>query len=118
LSSTNADSPTMPSLLDMPPEIIELILLEIRGEPPERPIKERWRVQEAPCVCFDDGDPRKQMAKFDADSQRWSTAGFALAHPYIIDCIKQAGYFGAINVKATPDGLPIAGDSPCDALVQ
>jgi hypothetical protein len=96
----------MPSLLDMRPEIIELILLEIREEPPERSTKSRWRVEEAPCVCFDDGDPNKQLPQFQG-GYRWSTAAFTLADPFILDFVKQAGYFGSIRVMATPVGLPI-----------
>jgi hypothetical protein len=109
----------MPSLLDLPPELINLIILHLQG--PDKPsdpgipvVRERpTMLGGVPllCSCYDGENMVDQLWTQDGPESRGvqrSVIRFGTAHPYIADCIADSRRCEMVDVWVTanrPSGL-------------
>lgn len=108
----------MASLLDLPPELINLIILYLseRDKPPvpernaltiRRPVMANGHLMICPCGHHE--GIMKQLltsaaGKRDEDERR-DIVRFGAAHPYIMDCIVQLGRCEMVDVLVSRDGV-------------
>jgi hypothetical protein len=106
----------MASLLDIPPEIIDIIIMHLQG--PEEPLTApRYRARTRPrmasgaeqlCPCYDGEDMMKQLLTY--SGQNFGKEGrdvvrFGTSHPYITNCIEQSGHCAVVDALVTRFGV-------------
>jgi hypothetical protein len=106
----------MASLLDIPPEIIDMIIMHLRG--PEEPLTApRYRARtrsrmasgaEQLCPCSNGDNMMKQLLTY--SGQNFGKEGrdvvrFGTSHPYITNCIQQSGSCAVVDALVSYHGV-------------
>jgi hypothetical protein len=104
----------MPGLLDLPPELINQIIQHLA---PDKKLSFIQQNRKRPrlasgrpvvCPCFDAENMMGQLLTL--AGKDWGSAGrdvinFGLAHPYLMDCIDQAGTCEVVDALVTKYGV-------------
>jgi hypothetical protein len=105
----------MSSLLDLPPEIILIIISHLQG--PDKPSKSGLQVRKRPrtanggqllCPCCDDENIMGQIlthAGKEEDGEKSDVMQLGKAHPYLMECIVQSRCCEMVDALLTSAGV-------------
>lgn len=98
----------MITILDLPPEIIQLIVLLIEDLDAAPVSLSRPKINRRLCPCADDETSDKEPfpeSKRDHRAPEQDLFRFATSHPYFRDCIVTSGRCATLNLWMTADGI-------------
>jgi hypothetical protein len=100
-------SSNMTGLLDLPPELINVIVGYL-APPPDIPRTHPFGMPD-PCPCLPKADWNRELVLYDSRPEHLETAyetdamRFGLAHPYIGACILSGGWRGTVDALFLAD---------------
>jgi hypothetical protein len=104
----------MASFLDLPPELV-IMILSYLGYSPEHPGPKRPCAADGNpqlCPCMDSEKIMEQLLTCASGRRAWEAKDmqrdvvrFGISHPYLMDCIDQSGYCEMVDAWAPDSGL-------------
>lgn len=98
----------MTTILDLPPEIIQLIVLLIEDLDTAPVFRSRPDTKRRLCRCADDETPEQEPSPETERDHRvpeQDLVRFATSHPYFRDCIIASGQCATLSLWRTADGM-------------